>query len=151
MKINEILTETINSSNALIAEFWKQASPSDRRYYSIRDNCGFCASEFIMFAAKKGITLTRERGYFRADEVVHDKADFTPKMKIEFRQSGLNWHSAVDRKQWIENSEYADEWHKVPHYWCIDANGNILDPSGEAQFIRTGLARDLNSTRYLPK
>ena len=37
----------------------------------------------------------------------HDKADFTPQMKKEFMQSGLDWNSAKDREKWIEQSKYA--------------------------------------------
>jgi len=123
---------------------------STKEKFSKRDTCGPACIDFISWAKReKGIDLTRVRGEFVADEVVHDKADFTPQMKKEFMQSGLDWNSAKDRKKWIEQSKYAKEWKRVPHYWTIDKKGNIHDPSGYQQLVATGLAKNLNSSRYI--
>ena len=125
---------------------------STKEKFSKRDTCGPACIDFISWAKReKGIDLTRVRGEFVADEVVSAKADFTPEMKKEFAQSGLDWNSAKDRKAWIEQSKYAEEWRRVPHYWTVDKDGNIHDPSGYQQIVKTGLASDLDPSRYIPE
>lgn len=145
MRINEI-----TESNDLVTEFLKSISPRELRYYSVRDNCGPAALHMMDWAATKGIELKRQGGYFVADEVVYDKEDFTREMKKEFAQQGLNFNDSNARKQFIEsNPKYSEEWKKVPHYWLQDARGEIYDPTGYIQFIKTGLASDLSKSRYI--
>ena len=143
----EFPVESITESSDLVDEFLK----STGQKFSKRDTCGPACIDFISWARQKGIELKRVRGEFVADQVVHAKADFTPEMKQEFMQSGLNWNSAKDRKAWIEQSEYAEEWQRVPHYWTVDKDGNIHDPSGYQQLVKTGLASDLDPSRYIPE
>lgn len=120
-----------------------------KRYYSVRDNCGPAALDFITFAHEHGVdTLKRAQGYFRLDVCLSGKKDFTTDMKKQFIATGLDWNSDSDRQQWIEQSDYADEWKQCPHYWVVDAAGKIYDPSGRAQFLATGLAADLDNSRY---
>lgn len=140
-----------NSDDDLVSEFLKSISPWELRYYSIRDNCGPAALDMMYWAKKKGIDLTKHGGFFVADHVVYDKADFTKEMKIEFKHSGLDFNNPDDRKQFIEtNPKYSEEWKKIPHFWLQDAQGNIYDPSGYIQFIKTGLSSDLDKSRYEP-
>lgn len=135
-------------TSSVVDEFLK----STGQKFSKRDTCGPACIDFISWAKReKGIDLSRVRGEFVADEVVHDKADFTSQMKQEFMESGLNWNSAKDRKKWIEKSKYAQEWKRVPHYWTVDKKGNIHDPSGYQQLVATGLAKNLNPSRYIPE
>jgi GNAT superfamily N-acetyltransferase len=136
--------------NNLVDKFLQTLSPNDVKYFSVRDNCGFAALEMKSWAQNYGIALTRVQGYFLADRPVYDRADFTKDMRRGLAQQGLNFNSAKDRQSFIEHSpKYAEEWKKIPHYWLEDAAGNIYDPSGKLQFIRTKLAKDLNSARYL--
>lgn len=140
----------IEEQNNLVSQFLKSISPKELRYYSIRDNCGPAALHMIEWARKQGIDLKRREGYFVADNVVYDKADFTKEMKIDFLKQGLDFNDPAARKEFIElNPKYSEEWKKVPHYWLQDKQGNVYDPTGYIQFIKTGLARDLDSRRYL--
>lgn len=117
--------------------------------YGKRDNCGPAALDFISWAKSKGIKdLKRINGYFKADIPVSSKKDFTHEMKQEFLSDGRNWDSAKERFEWISNSQYAEQWKYIPHYWVEDSNNKIYDPVGQLQFIDTGYAKDLNSNRY---
>ena len=145
MQAPDDLQEEANDS--LVDKFLKATGGK----YGKRDMCGPACLDFIDWAKQQGIELKRVRGEFVADEVVSAKADFTPEMKKEFAQSGLDWNSAADRKAWIEQSEYAEEWRRVPHYWTVDKDGNIHDPSGYQQLVKTGLASDLDPSRYIPE
>ena len=150
MRIQEILNES--SSTDLVSQFLKSIPPKELRYYSIRDNCGPAALHMMSWAREKGLELQRYGGYFVADNVVYDKADFTKEMKREFLQQGLDFNDPHSRKEFIESTpEYSEEWKKVPHYWLQDKQGNVYDPTGYIQFVNTGLAKDLASSRYLGK
>ena len=148
IRLKDLLKETA-SPESLIAQWKQTVSPKELKYFCKRDNCGPAALSFMQFLTKHGAQeLNRVEGYFKADSVVYDKADFTEEMKQEFISDGGNWNNADDRKQWIETSEYADQWKFIPHYWVRDSQGNIYDPVGEEQFIKTKLAADLNKDRY---
>ena len=150
MRIHEILTESTQPK--LVSEFLQSISPKELRQYSIRDNCGPAALHMMSWAKQKGLELTRFGGYFVADNVVYDKADFTKEMKREFVKQGLDFNDPTVRKQFIEsNPNYSEEWKKIPHYWLQDKQSNVYDPSGYIQFIKTGLAQDLDKSRYLGK
>lgn len=150
MRIQEILNES--SSTDLVSQFLKSIPPKELKYYSIRDNCGPAALHMMRWAREKGLELQRYGGYFVADNVVYDKADFTKEMKREFLQQGLDFNDPHSRKEFIESTpEYSEEWKKVPHYWLQDKQGNVYDPTGYIQFVNTGLAKDLAPLRYLGK
>jgi hypothetical protein len=133
----------------IVDEFLNSLSTNELRMYSIRDNCGPATIHFISFAKDHNITLNRVHGEFKLDTWLHDKRDFTPKMKQEFLSSGLNWNSDNDRLMWIKTSKlYSQDWKWCPHYWAEDASGKIYDPAGELQFIKTKLAKNLSKNRY---
>lgn len=70
-------------------------------------------------------------------------------MKKELIDSGKNFNVATDRKEFILNTpEYAKEWIKIPHYWAVDADGNIYDPAGMLQFLGS-VSGDLGKARYV--
>ena len=142
ISFKEFLIESVS-----VNDFLKSVSPSKIKFYSVRDNCGPAALDFLDYA--KDPTLKRVSGYFRADKVVSEKADFTKEMKREFLKDGLDFNNADDRESWITKSKYSEEWKMIPHYWIKGPNGNIIDPSGQLQFINTGLAKDLNPKRYI--
>lgn len=150
MKIRELLAES--NSSTLVNEFLQSISPKELKYYSIRDNCGPAALHMMDWAKKKGLELKRFGGYFKADTVVSAKADFTPAMRRELINAGLDFNDPIQRKQFLEsNPEYSEEWKNIPHYWLQDSQGNVFDPTGYIQFIKTGLAGDLSPTRYTGK
>jgi len=145
MKIKELFEDR---SGDLVSEFLQSISPKELRQYSIRDNCGPAALHMRDWAKQQGIELNRFGGYFIADNVVYDKADFTKEMKREFIKQGLDFNDPTARKQFIEsNPEYSEEWKKIPHYWLQDKQGNTYDPTGHIKFIKTGLSTDLNKNR----
>jgi len=146
----ELILKEIQSPEDLINTWKKNIPPSELKYFCKRDNCGPAAISFMNFLKQQGIEgLKRVEGYFKADSVVYDKADFTKEMKQEFLASGGDWNNPKERKEWIENSKYASQWVYVPHYWVEDDKGNIYDAVGEEQFIKTKLAKDLNKNRYV--
>ena len=146
IKLKDLLIE--DTSIDLINRWKRTVSDSEIKYYCKRDNCGPAAISFMQFLTKQGIKgLKRVEGFFKADTVVSDKNDFTTEMKKEFIQSGGNWNSSKERKQWIENSKYAQQWKYIPHYWVEDSKGTVYDPVGQEQFIDTGLAKDLDKKR----
>ena len=144
MRANEFLKED------LTGDFLKSRSPSQVKFYSKRDNCGPAAIDMMFWAEEQGTKLNRVQGYFVADQVVYDKDDFTTDMKKEFVGKGLDFNDPSARKAFIEaDPKYNTEWREIPHYWLVDKQGEIFDPTGYIQFIRTGLATDLNPSRYL--
>ena len=150
LKFKSFLLESNNGHSNLVNDFLNdlQTKPN-LQFYKKRDNCGPACSDLISYAKKRGIELKRVRGEFHGDSVVHDKKDFTSDMKNEFKSSGLDFNNASHRKQWLENHpKYKDEWKKIPHYWTVDNSGNIHDPTGNEQIIKTGLSSDLNKNRY---
>jgi hypothetical protein len=153
-KINENVSQKSGSgSQALVNDFLSTKTNHERRFYAIRDNCGPAASDMRNWLENtKGIKTKRVRGEFVADDIVSEKADFTPDMKKEFIGAGLDWNIPEDRYNFIKNNpKYATEWKKIPHYWLTDDHGEIYDPTGYIQFINSGLATDLNKRRYIPE
>jgi hypothetical protein len=147
MRIKELFEDR---SDDIVLEFLQSISPKELKQYSIRDNCGPAALHLMDWAKQKGLELNRFGGYFIADNVVYDKADFTKEMKREFIKQGLDFNDPTARKQFIKSDpKYSEEWKRIPHYWLQDKQGNIYDPTGHIQFIKTGLATDLNKDRYL--
>lgn len=151
------ITESTNPMD-LIAQFHQickqrrtYSTKSDYDYFGIRDNCGQACIDFIEYARSKGVVLKRVEGYFLCDHVLSSKKDFTKPMISELRTSGLDFNSEVDRKKFLDtNPKYAEEWKLAPHYWCVDDNGQIYDPSAYMQFIKTRLSTDLSRERYKP-
>lgn len=131
-----------------VLELFKQFKRDHyKSFYSKRDNCGIAAIELIQFLQENDIKAKRIKGTFLCDIPVHNKKDFTESMKKEFFESDLNFNNPEDRLKWLLSSSYKQEWCHCPHYW-VEAYGVLLDPSGEGQFIETGLAKDLSEDRY---
>lgn len=138
-----------NVTENLVQQFRQEAGPQKCNIYDKRDNCGPAVLDFISWAESKGIKgLKRIDGFFKADIPVSLKKDFTREMKQQFLKDGGNWDSAEERFEWVSNSQYAEQWKYIPHYWVEDTNGKIYDPVGQQQFIDKGYAKDLNPDRY---
>jgi hypothetical protein len=116
-------------------------------FYGVRDNCGLAAIDLVNFFKIHGIRAERIKGHFHCDLPVHDPKDFTKAMKAEFIQSGLDFNAPTDRLTWLQSSPYGAEWLNCPHYW-VEVEGEIFDPSGQAQFVYSGLAADTDTHRY---
>lgn len=146
----EFISEEMSSTHTdLIKDFLDSATPKEKINYTKRDNCGPACLDLISHAKKKNINLTRVRGYFKGDNVLHSKQDFTKEMKNEFSSSGLDFNNREHRKQWIDdNPKYSEEWKKIPHYWTKDDQGNIHDPTGHSQIISKSYSKDLHPSRY---
>lgn len=127
-------------------EFMKERYKSS---YGIRDNCGLACLDLMDYFRERGIKSDRVQGNFKCDIPVHAKKDFTETMKEEFSKTNLDFNKADDRLQFLKDSIYFEEWHLAPHYW-VEVQGKIFDPSGQAQFVDSGLASDLDLSRYQP-
>ena len=144
------LINIIENSNSLahtVDEYIDSLSAGVRDVYSSRDSCGPATLDYIEWMEDKGFELKRVFGEFRVDDVLHDKEDFTPKMKSELIEAGYDFDRPEDRKAFLLKSQYAEDWHYSPHYWA-EYKGEILDPAGKLQFLNTGLASDMNPGRY---
>jgi len=114
-----------------------------------RDNCGLAASDMMIWIDNNyGIKTKRIRGWFYCNEFVYSKKDFTPEMKYKLIKDGYVWDSSSSRKKWLLDNGYSEDYKFVPHYWLEDKQKNIIDPSGDLQFIKTGLVSNLNNDRY---
>ena len=116
--------------------------------YGVRDNCGPAALDLMDFFKENGINSKRVRGEFLCDIPIHAKKDFSKEMIDEFNKSGLDFNNKIDRLNWITESTYYEEWKKCPHYWVV-VESLIFDPSGDAQFVSSGLSSDTNLDRYI--
>jgi hypothetical protein len=146
-QIAEAYINMFENTNDLVTNFWNSLSDKQKRVYSIRDNCGPACLDFINFAKKNhGVDLKRISGFFKADIPVTEKADFTNEMKKELLSTGMDFNSADDRRKFVENSKYHEQWKHIPHYWAIDNSGKIYDPSGHAQFKH--MTADFDENRY---
>jgi len=140
MKISEILLE--NNIQSIIDAF-KRAHPEAIEAGCVRDQCGFTALEFENFASENGYGMVeRVQGYFETDKPDFD--NFTPKEELALHQSGLT------PEQFMKKHHLENELRKVPHQWN-EYRGQIIDFTGYAQFVKTGLAADTNPKRYNPE
>lgn len=160
MKLSDILKENHQSFIKKLIDDFLESNKKDIGFYSIRDNCGPACLDMWAWVNKNNktlpnkspIVLKRVKGFFKADVVVSDKEDFTYEMKQEFKLTNKDFNKDSDRKSFIEsNPKYKEEWKLIPHYWLVDQNNEIYDPTGNLQFIKTGLSKDLNKKRYIQK
>lgn len=135
---------------SLVSDFLSSVCESDYHTYSIRDNCGLACIDFSTWCIKNhGLQLSRIRGYVSVDKVLADREDFTNTMRVELRSAGLNFNSQSDRILFLEtNDRYCEKWKLAPHYWMIDDNRNLYDPSGKMQFIDSGFVGSLDVSKY---
>lgn len=139
----------MNSIDYVIKKFEKE-HPDDIECGKERGNCGLVASDFSRFAKKFGLDVSRIFGTFTLDGPETDLEAFTKYEIGEMEEEGLNPYDDDDRISFIVNHGLGDEFSKVPHYWNL-YNGRIIDFSGYAQFVETGLADDTDAWRYEPK
>ncbi len=131
-----------------IDEFLKNSKLNT--FYAIRDNCGPCAYDFVLYMeTKHNILLRRIRGEFRCDKPVHTKKDFYPEEIEDMKHKNLNPNNDSDRIKYMNDNNLVERQKLIPHYWTVMEDNTIIDPSGFLQFVKTGLAKDLNDSRYI--
>ncbi len=143
MRATEFITEDINT---LINKF-KDDHADSIVYGCKRNNCGVPAADLVSYGKKHGYDITRVYGAFIVDNPEFHFDDFTPQERTSMLWANLNPKSKADRIKFAEKNNLVDELKRVPHYWN-EHNGQIIDLTGHAQFVKTGLARDLNPDRY---
>lgn len=142
--LNEDTTDIQN-----LIEKFKNEHPEEIDYGAIRGNCGVVASAFVSFCQKYGKKVYRVFGEFVLDNPQTDIRAFNNYELTEIEDEGLDPYSEGDRLIYIEEHNLENDFAKVPHYWNLFQN-KIIDLSGEAQFVDTGLASDLSADRYIP-
>jgi len=143
--LNEPISE--DNNNSLVDEFWR-INKGRIKSMTKRDNCGPTALAFVDFLKSKGIQSQREGGYFIADKPVHDFWDFYREQHQAMKQQGLDPKSDEDRVKYMIDNHLEDEQRKIPHYWVV-VDGKKVDPVGQFQLVNSGLAKDLNPSRYV--
>ena len=64
------------------------------------------------------------------------------------KKMNLDPNKLEDRMLFAKELNLIERQKKIPHYWNEDIDGLIIDLSGYSQFVKSGLAKDLNITRY---
>lgn len=149
--VNYLYPNILEDSWSLYSKDIKEYIDSNQSEFILsqkRDNCGIAAVGFYFFMKNKNIDFTRVRGDFVTDLGVYTKLDFYKTDLQEMKKIGLNVNSLEDRMKYVEEFNLHDRQKRIPHYWNVDSNGLIVDLSGYSQFVKTGLAKDLNPSRY---
>lgn len=116
-----------------------------------RDNCGIVAADFSLFMEKRGIDFQRVRGDFVTDIGVYTKLDFYKEDLEVMKSMGLNPKLLDDRMKFVEEFNLYERQKRIPHYWNINQDGLIVDLSAYSQFVKTGLAKNVDFSRYEPE
>ena len=125
MKINELL-EGYRDINDVIKAY-KNQFQDEIDLGCRRDGCGIPATGFEQFAADNGFGMVeRVQGFFTVDKP--DPENLKP-------------------GEDINDPEVQEKSKVIPHQWN-EYKDQIIDLTGYAQFVETGLASDLNSERY---
>ena len=97
---------------------------------------------------KEGISFERIRGDFVIDEGVFTKLDFYKEELKLMKKMNLDPNKLEDRMIFVKEFNLFERQKRIPHYWNEDVDGLIVDLSGYSQFVKSGLAKALNITRY---
>ena len=133
-----------------LVEQFKREEPEEIEYGNERDNCGTVAAAFSQYAVNHGFDVERVMGEFQFDKPDTDVKSFKKHERWEMEDEGLDFYSEEDRLAYIQSHGFEDAFSKGLHYWN-EYRGEIIDLSGEAQFVASGLAADLNPNRYFKK
>lgn len=148
-----LIEEKLYGHSSLVDEWHKTLSSKEHEKYAKRGNCGWASYTFKKWAKeKKGVELNYVRGHFATDKIVSERKDLSKDMKKELRNNGKDINNSEHRHNYIKNHPIAQKhYHMIPHEWTTDQHGTIHDPSGHGQFVKAGLASDLNPKRYTTK
>jgi hypothetical protein len=114
-----------------------------------RNKCGLPAREFENFAADHGFPMVeRVQGKFRVDTPETDIDAFSDREKKLMIKQGFDLKSEADRIRFAEKNGLMNDLKIIPHQWN-EYRDEIIDFTGKAQFVDTGLASDTDRSRYL--
>lgn len=142
-----ILNSELKEYKKYIEEFFFECN-WEFKHGQKRDNCGVIAAVFYMFMLKKDIEIPRVSGDFVVDVPMVEKLDFYKNELNHMKEIGLNPNEKKDRIEYMKMFDLEERQKRIPHYWNQDSNGLIIDLSGYSQFIKSGLAENLNNSRY---
>ena len=91
--------------------------------------------------------MERVQGTFEVDNLEMDLLDFHDKEIVAMKKQGYNPNLENDRRQFATKNNLLDELKLIPHQWN-EYKGEIIDLTGYAQFVETGLSSDTNKSRY---
>ena len=136
----------------LVKEFLESISEAKRIKYSKRDNCGPAVIDFLDWIKydKKLNGFKKIKGVFNTDVPASEKLDFSREVRNIFNKTDLDFDNPNDRELFIQSLPDVNRYKRVLHYWAISNDSKIYDPSGNNQFIKTGLSKDLSPSRYEP-
>lgn len=143
MRINEVTDNIDNLVDEFKKKNTKYIEQGCRRNY-----CEVPAIKFVSFAKQRGYNVEKVYGEFLIDTPEYHFDDFTQQEKASMKMQYLDPHKREDRIKFAKKHNLDDELKKVPHYWN-EYKGQIIDLTGYAQFVETGLAADLNTSRYI--
>ena len=67
------------------------------------------------------------------------------------KKMNLDPNKLEDRMLFAKELNLIERQKKIPHYWNEDIDGLIIDLSGYSQFVKSGLEKDINITKYEKK
>lgn len=114
----------------------------------IRNYCFLPVAKLATYGKRHGYDIKKVQGEFVVDNPEFEFDDFTQQEKASMQMQYLDPHSKEDRIKYATKNNLFDELKRVPHHWN-EYHGKIIDLTGQAQFVDTGLASDLNASRYI--
>lgn len=138
--------ELVEGIESVVNKF-KQSNAKVIKQGCVRDYCELPADALVAFGKKHGYDIDKIYGDFIIDEPEYDFDNLKPEEKSSMKMQYMDPRNPEHIKKYAERNGLVDEFKKVPHYWN-EYNGQIIDLTGKAQFVDTGLASDLNTKRY---
>ena len=135
-------TAKFNNIHELVKHY-KERFPEEIKNGNINGNCGLCAAHFEDFAADNGFGMVeRVQGYFTLDKP--DYENFTNKEIKQMSQAGLG------PKEFAASHNLEEKLKRIPHQWN-EFQGQIIDLTGQGQFVTPGMSADMNKSRLLER
>lgn len=131
-----------------LIETFRQTHATTIAYGCERNNCGYPVKAFTKYAKDRGYQVKQVYGDFKVDNPEYHIEDFTEIERVNMVIQGLDPRVEADRVKYAIKNNLVDELKLVPHYWN-EINGQIVDFTAEAQFVKTGLASDTDRSRYI--
>jgi hypothetical protein len=142
----DIFGEIMNKkqyTRVLIRIFKRELKSCDLR----RGNCDNVARDLSQYFNRHGLENNLIAGYFRVDTPSYEANDFTKDEQLEAEDMGYDYNDPYEMEEFAEIKGLVDELKHIPHWW-VEVDDNIIDLTGENQFVSSGLSRDLSDKRY---
>jgi len=143
VRINEVATSINN-----IIDAFKQEHADTIEQGCVRDYCELPAAKLVTYGKQHGFDIKKVYGDFIIDNPEYEFANLQSHEKSSMQMQYMDPHNPKDIARYAKSMGIEDEFKKVPHYWN-EYKGKIIDLTGYAQFVNTGLANDLNTNRYI--